>query len=167
MTRTLFAPSDGATPQLALVTPHRSESEDPAGLHRLPSEWETVDAVRVGTLVIDHVVVGPNGVFTVILDPDPTPVVATEEGLYRNGTRITTLVKQAAMTPFALRSASGGRIFAYPMLVASIEGGRACLDRLGVIPGNGIPEAIWSHPGMSLSRTSRVETVWSLRSLSG
>jgi hypothetical protein len=149
---------------ISLAAP-TSAADDPAGLRRLPSEWQAVDRVVLEDVVIDHVIVGPNGVFAVAIDPDPRPVSLGPDGLYREGHRLTTTVKSALAAAFSLRGRVGSRLFAYPLLVTPLDGSAANLDRLGVIPPGGIPEAIWSHPGQPLTRTQRLETLWSLRSL--
>lgn len=156
--------SDSWATELALATP-LDTTGDRAGLSRLPAEWSTVDRVVLADVVIDHVVVGPNGVFTVAIDPDLSPATLGEDGLYRDGTRVTTTVKSIAMAAHALRSRVGSHLFAYPLLVTALDGSPAHLDRLGVIPAGAIPEAIWCHPGRALTRSQRVETLWALRSL--
>jgi hypothetical protein len=156
--------NDGWATSLALATP-TPDGGDPAGVHRLPDEWQPIDRVVLDDVIIDHVVVGPNGVFAIALDPDPRPTVIGADGLYRDGSRITTTVKSALMAAYALRARVGPQLFAYPLLVSPIEGPQTHLDRLGVIPPHGIPEAIWGHPGTPLTRTQRLETAWALRSL--
>jgi hypothetical protein len=161
MTHLALVP-DWAAP-LVLATPE--QSADRAGLNRLPSEWTTVDGVVLDDHVLDHVVVGPNGVFAVAVDPDPEPAAVGDDGLYRQGTRVTTTVKSAVMAATALRQRVGERMFAYPLLVTAIDGAAGYLARLGVVPPGGIPETIWSHPGRPLTRSQRLETLWTLRSL--
>jgi len=145
---------------IALATP---TAPHPAGLDRLPTEWAVLDGVVVGSTVVDHVVVGPNGVFTVNVDPDPRPVTFDPDGLYRDGTRVTTTVKDALMAAHRLRDELGTRVFAYPLLISHIEADRHQLDRLGVVPGDRIAEYIWSHPGLPLRRSQRLEVQWALR----
>lgn len=155
---------DGWAEDLALATPHAA-SGDVAGLRRLPSEWQTIDRVVLDDAAVDHVVVGPNGVFAVTVDPDPVPAAVEWDGLYRNGIRVTTTVKSALKAAYDLRRRVGERLFAYPLLVTAIAGASGQLDRLGVVPASRIPEAIWSHAGTPLTRTQRLETTWALRSL--
>jgi len=157
--------SDGWEPALVLATPQ--ESRDRAGLSRLPSEWGTVDRVVLDDIVIDHVVVGPNGVFAIAIDPDERPARLEADGLYRDGSRVTTTVKSALYGANALRDRFGSRLFAYPLLVTALEAERGHLDRLAVIGAGGIPEAIWSHPGRALTRSRRGELLWSLHGLAG
>lgn len=151
---------------LALATPHAAAG-DVAGLRSLPTEWQVVDRVVLDDVVVDHVVVGPNGVFTVTVDPDRTPAYVADDGLYRSGSRVTHAVKSALTSAHQLRSTVGERVFAYPLLVSAVAGDRAHLDRLGVVAGDRIAEAIWSHPGLPMRRSARLETVWALRSLTG
>ena len=155
---------NGWASDLALAT-SPAEAGDSAGLHRLPAEWETIDRVVLNDVEIDHVVVGPNGVFTISIDSDPLPADLRDDGIYRNEVRVTTIVKSAAKSAHDLRRKVGDRLFAYPMLVTSITGSTSRLDRLGVVPGGRIAEAIWNHPGRPLTRSQRTETIWTLRSL--
>jgi hypothetical protein len=155
---------NGWASDLALAT-SQAGAGDSAGLHRLPAEWETIDCVVVDDLEIDHVIVGPNGVFTISIDSDPLPADLRDDGIYRNEVRVTTVVKSAAKAAHDLRRRVGDRLFAYPMLVTTISGPSSRLDRLGVVPGGRIAEAIWSHPGRPMTRSQRTETSWTLRSL--
>lgn len=163
MTQTFTLPNGWAS-SLAYAAPNPAIG-DRAGLNRLPTEWQTVNSVVLADVVIDHVVVGPNGVFAIAIDPDIRPVTIGEDGLYRSGARLTTTVKSALMGAHELRRRVGPQLFAYPMLITEIDAPGGHLDRLGVIPGGRIPEAIWSHPGRPLTRSQRMETLWSLRSL--
>lgn len=143
----------------ALATPGQTSR---VGLESLPTEWTVADHVVVAGATVDHVVVGPNGVFTISIDPDPTPATVGDDGIYRGGARATTPVKQALLAAHMLRRESQGRLFAYPILIAAVDASPARLDRLGVIPGNRIAEYIWSHPGLPLRRSQRQEILWSL-----
>jgi len=163
MAQTYVLPDDWSA-DVTVATPH-VVPEDTAGLIRLPSEWMVVDRVVLTDTVIDHVVVGPNGVFTVSIDPDPTPATVSFDGLHRGSERVTHSVKGALTAASDLRSTLGAHLFAYPILVAPIAGDRAHLDRLGVVGGDRIAEAIWSHPGLPMRRSARLETIWALRSL--
>lgn len=163
MAQTLAFPADWSA-RLAVATPDRA-SDDAAGLRRLPSEWMVVDRVALADVVIDHVIVGPNGVFTVTIDPDPQPATIAHDGLYRDGTRVTHAVKSALAAAHDLRAAVGSHVFAYPLLVSAVDGDREHLDRLGVVRGDRIAEAIWTHPGLPMRRSTRLEAVWALRSL--
>ncbi|OFW65361.1 MAG: hypothetical protein A2Z12_07415 [Actinobacteria bacterium RBG_16_68_21] len=148
------------TDDYILATP---SAPHPAGIDRLPTEWSVIDGAVVGGTVIDHVVVGPNGVFTINVDPDPRPASVGEDGLYRDGARVTTTVKQALMAASRLRQQLGQRVFAYPILVSRMDAPRHQLDRLGVVPGDAIAEYIWSHPGLPMRRSQRLEVQWALR----
>jgi hypothetical protein len=146
--------------EYALVTP---TAPHPAGLDRLPAEWTVLDGVVVGSVMVDHVVIGPNGVFTINVDPDPRPASLDDDGLYRDGSRVTTTVKDAVMAANRLRGALGNSVFAYPLLVSPISADRSQLDRLGVVPGDRIAEYIWCHPGLPMRRSQRLEVQWALR----
>lgn len=149
---------------LSLVASHE-EPDDPAGLRRLPAEWAVIDRVAVGDHLIDHVVVGPNGVFAVSIDPDPEPARMTETGLHRGGVRVTRPIKDALSAAHRLRARLSDLVLVYPLLVAAIEGEAAHLDRLGVVPEGRVAEAIWRHPGRPMRRSARVEALWALRGL--
>ncbi|HLE39430.1 MAG TPA: nuclease-related domain-containing protein [Acidimicrobiia bacterium] len=152
---------------VALATPPRPRVH-PAGLEHLPSDWSVVDGVTLPSGPrIDHVVVGPNGVFTVGVDPETIPAEIHDDGLYRHGVRVTTPVKHALLGAHELRRALGLVTIAYPILVTAIQASRHHLDRLGVVPGERIAEHIWSHPGLPLRRSQRVEVLWALRRYSG
>jgi hypothetical protein len=156
--------ANGWESDLALAT--APATDDAAGALQLPAEWETIDRVVLDEAIIDHVVVGPNGVFTISIDSDPLPVELRDDGIYRNEVRVTTTVKSAVMAAHDLRRRIGEQLFAYPMLVTAITGSASRLDRLGVVPGEQIAAAIWSHPGRPLTRSQRTETSWALHSLS-
>ena len=143
----------------ALATP---AAPHPAGIDRLPMEWSVIHGVVAGGVVIDHVVVGPNGVFTINVDRDPRPAVIGHDGIYRDGARLTATVKDALMGANRLRRELGERVFAYPILVSALEVDRHQLDRLGIVAGDRIAEYIWSHPGLPLRRSQRLEVQWAL-----
>jgi len=133
-----------------------------AGLDTLPREWTVVDDIPIAGAMIDHVVVGPNGVFTIAVDLNPEPAIPGDDGLYRAGGRVTTPVKNALMAAHRLRAETHGRLFAYPILVTAIAADAEQLDRLGVVRGDRIAEYIWSHPGLPLRRSQRHEILWTL-----
>ena len=150
---------------LALATPPQLDRH-PAGLDSLPAEWVVIDDVQLRSGAhLDHVVVGPNGVFTVGLDPADTPAIIGEDGLYRHGVRVALPVKRALFGARELRAALGLATIAYPVLVTAIAADHHQLDRLGVVPGDRIAEHIWSHPGFPLRRSQRMELQWGLRAL--
>ena len=78
---------------------------------------------------------------------------------------MTHAVKSALGAAHDLRSRVGSIVFAYPLLVTAVVGDREHLDRLGVVPGDRIAEAIWTHPGRPMRRSVRLEAMWALRSL--
>ncbi len=156
--------TDGWSANLALATP-TALADDAAGLGLLPTEWQTIDRLVLDDTVIDQAVVGPNGVFAVSFDPDPVPATIEWDGLYRDGVRVTSAVKSALMAAYELRRRLGEQLFAYPLLVTTIQASDQHLDRLGVVPGGRIAEAIWSHPGTPLTRTRRMEITRALRGL--
>jgi len=86
-----------------------------------------------------------------------------DDGIYRDGSRVTSTVKDALMAATRLRDDQGGRVFAYPILVSTLDAERHQLDRLGVVAGDRIAEYIWSHPGLPLRRSQRLEVQWALR----
>ena len=152
---------------VAVATPPRLRVH-PAGLEHLPSEWSVVDDVTLRSGAhLDHVIVGPNGLFTVAVDPETIPADIGEDGLYRHGiARHHTGKARAAWRQWLGRTLGLGSI-AYPILVTAIRAPRHHLDRLGVVPGERIAEHIWSHPGLPLRRSQRAEVLWALRRFSG
>ena len=122
--------TNGSSTNLTLA----AATDDAAGLSRLPTEWQTIDRVMLDDTVIDQAVVGPNGVFAVSVDPDPVPATIEWDGLYRDGVRVTTTVKSALMAAHELRRRVGERLFAYPLLVTTIQATDEHLGRLGVDP---------------------------------
>ncbi len=163
MTQT-FTLTDEWSADLTLTTP-TALADDAAGLSLLPTEWQTIDGLVLDDTVIDQTVVGPNGVFTVTFDPDPVPATIEWDGLFRDGARVTTTVKSALMAAHALRRRIGARLFAYPLLVTTIQETDEHLGRLGVIPTGRVAEAIWCHAGSPLTRTQRMDITLALRGL--
>ena len=141
-----------AAPYLALVEPARSD--------HLPDDWTVVGPVLVADHTLDRVVVGPNGVFAVSLDPDPRPATLTTDGLFRGGRRVTSQVKQAQQAAFELRrvlGAAGIEVFPYPVLVT--RGADGMLGRLRVVPPGCLAAAVWRHPGRPLLRSERARVL--------
>lgn len=176
--RSLKQPGEGADgmvmadvltlPRVADVTvaAHPAAPTVPAGLDRLPGDWTIADGVDLGPeAAVDHVVVGPNGVFTIAIDRGPGPVRPGQDGLYRGDLRVTGPVKHALTGAHRLRQRLGLAALAYPILVASLDLPAHRLERLGVVPGDRLAEHIWSHPGFPLRRSQRHEILWQLRRL--
>jgi len=126
-----------------------------------PSEWDQVTGVTVGNDTIDLVLIGPNGVFSVHLDPDPGPAaVRPGHGLFHTGVRVPAQVKRALRNTQDLRdrlaSVPGG-IFPYPVLVASAAGEAGHrLGRLMVVRPGRLAEAVWRHDSRPLTRSDRL-----------
>ncbi len=142
-----------AAPYLALV-------EAPARHDHLPEDWTTIGPVLVAGGTLDRVVVGPNGVFAVSLDPDPRPATLTTDGLFRGGRRVTGQVKQAQAAAFDLRRVladAGIDVFPYPVLVT--RGADGMLGRLRVVPPGCLASAVWRHPGRPLLRSTRARVL--------
>jgi hypothetical protein len=138
-----------AAPHLTLVI--ASERPD-----HLPEDWTMVGPILVAGRTLDRVVVGPNGVFAVSLDPDPRPATLEPDGLFRGGRRVTTQVKQALAAAFDLRrvlATAGIDVFPYPVLVT--RGADGMLGRLRVVPPGCLASAVWCHPGRPLLRSER------------
>jgi len=159
-----FTLIDGWSADLTLATP-TALADDAAGLSLLPTEWQTIDRVVLDDTIIDQTVVGPNGVFTVTVDPDPIPATIEWDGLFRDGARVTTTVKNALMSAHALRQRIGAQLFAYPLLVTTIKETDEHLGRLGVVATGRVAEAIWCHAGSPLTRTQRMDITRALRGL--
>jgi hypothetical protein len=164
MVQPLLAPTT-AQPATRLRVVSAPDAGTPSGL---PEEWQAVVAVEVAGFTIDQVVVGPNGVFTIAIDPAEQPAVLEDDGLYRESRRITTPVKSALAAAFALRSAFrdlGAKEFPYPLLVSPTDR-EGHLGRLRIVPPHRFAEAIWSHPGRPLRRSQRCSLVAELTAMS-
>lgn len=141
------------TPFLALV-------ETAIRRDHLPDDWTTVGPVLVAGRTLDRVVIGPNGVFAVSLDPDPRPATLSPDGLFRSGKRVTGQVKQAQQAAFELRrvlGAAGIGVFPYPVLVS--RGADGMLGRLRVVSPGCLASAVWCHPGRPLLRSERARVL--------
>jgi hypothetical protein len=141
-----------AAPHLALVETARRD--------HLPEDWTVVGPVLVAGRTLDRVVVGPNGVFAVSLDPDPRSATLGADGLFRGGRRVTTQVKQAQEAAFELRrvlGAAGIEVFPYPVLVT--RGADGMLGRLRVVSPGCLASAVWRHPGRPLLRSERARVL--------
>ena len=156
------APPTGAPviPRLVPVgvqTPPRAATEP---LSLPPTEWDQVTGVVVGDGMVDLVLIGPNGVFAVHVDPDPeSAAVRPGHGLFRTGARVPTQVKRALRNAQGLRdrlSSVAGDIFPYPILVASTPGEAGHrLGRLMVVRPGRLAEAVWRHDSRPLTRSDR------------
>lgn len=126
----------------------------------LPADWTVIPGPLVEGRVVDRVVVGPNGIFAVTVDPDRRPADLTPTGLERGGSPVTTPVQEALHTAFGLRRAlarGGVDVFPYPLLLVAGAHGR--LDRLLIAPPDRLAEAVWSHPGRPLRRSERARAL--------
>ena len=160
-----------APPAPARVDPHPrlAPVPDPAGARQgatepfgtLPQEWDRLDAVTVGGHEIDLVLIGPNGLFAVHVDPDLRPAaVRPGVGLVRAGARRPEPVKRALAGAAALRrevALMPGAPFPYPVLVTATPGedGHRLGRLLAVRPGR-LAEVLWSHVSRPLLRSQRV-----------
>jgi hypothetical protein len=130
----------------------------------LPDDWSVVGPLLIAGRTLDRVVVGPNGVFAVSIDPDPRTATLAPDGLVRGGQRVTHQVKQALDSAFELRrvlAQAGIDVFPYPVLVArSAEG---MLGRLQVVPPGCLASAVWRHPGRPLLRSQRARVLAAIR----
>ncbi len=129
-------------------------------LGTLPADWVCLEGVRSGEHLIDLVVLGPNGIFAVHLDPDLRPAaVRPGVGLVRAGARRPEPVKQALYGAAALRAALAGLPgdpFPYPVLVTAAPGGVGHrLGRLLVVRPGRFAAAVWSHLSRPLRRSER------------
>ena len=147
---------------LAVVPQTRPDLEALPGpqrpLGRLPSDWVVCDRTEIAGVAVDRVVVGPNGVFTVVVDPDPRPAAVTDDGLMRAGGRVTTPVKRALAAAFGLRGMLAPllpHVFPYPLLAVNGHAGMGFVGRLRVVTAPELAEAVWSHCGRPLLRSER------------
>jgi hypothetical protein len=144
----------------ALTAPFLTLVESPGRRDHLPDDWAMVGPVLIAGRTLDRVVVGPNGVFAVTLDPDPRPATLGDDALHRGGQRVTHQVKQALAAAFALRgvlAAAGIATFPYPVLVS--RGADGLLGRLRVVPPGCLASAVWRHPGYPLRRSERARVL--------
>jgi len=126
-----------------------------------PGEWDRMTGVAVSDDTIDLVLIGPNGVFAVHVDPDPGPAaVRPGHGLFHTGVRVPAQVKRTLRNTQDLRdrlSSVPGDIFPYPVLVASAPGEAGHrLGRLMVVRPGRLAEAIWRHVSRPLTRSDRL-----------
>jgi hypothetical protein len=158
---TAIAAQPPALPALGTPgSPHLTLIPVPVRRDHLPEDWTVVGPVLVAGRTLDRVVVGPNGVFAVSLDPDPRPAILAADGLFRSGKRVTAQVKQALAAAFGLRralAAAGMDVFPYPVLV--IRGADGMLGRLRVVPPGCLASAVWRHPGRPLLRSERARVL--------
>lgn len=143
--------------RLAVAGEARPGPQRPLGT--LPADWTVLRGGDIGGIPADRVILGPNGVFTVVIDPDPRPAQITPEGLYRAGSRVTTSVKRALGAAFALRRRLGGElpdVFPYPLLALHGDTEMGFVGRLRVLPAARVAEAVWTHPGRPLQRSARL-----------
>lgn len=155
-----------ATPDAAPLSPAAIERaplqplEEPT---RLPAEWVDVENVEIPGGVIDRVIVGPNGVFAVHVDPDDRPVaIRYDLGMFRAGARVGEPVKRALYNTRALHALLGGLgedLFPYPVLVTSAHGEEQRLGRLMLVRPGRLAEALWRHPSRPLPRSARRRVV--------
>ncbi len=132
----------------------------------LPSEWLALDDVAVPEGIIDRVLIGPNGVFTVHFDPDLRPAAIRPQGVIRNGLRVKEPVKTALRNTFALRellATDHPLVHPYPVLVTESPGEGARLGRLLVVRPGRLAEAIWTHVSRALTRSERADIAALLR----
>ncbi len=161
-TATPLAPPTAAPvrPLLAPVGAQISPRAAGEPLSLPPAEWDQVPGVTVGDDTIDLVLIGPNGIFAVHVDPDPEPAaVRPGHGLFHTGVRVPTQVKRALRNTQGLRdrlSSVPGDIFPYPVLVASAPGEAGHrLGRLMVVRPGRLAEAVWRHVSRPLTRSDR------------
>ena len=67
---------------------------------RLPADWTVTGPVTLPGCEVDHVVVGPNGVFTVVVESAAVPATIGADGIYRHGARVTAPVKRVSPPKF-------------------------------------------------------------------
>lgn len=155
-----------ALPAARAATPLRSVPDPDLPAGALPADWTVLTGADTAGIAADRVVVGPNGVFTVVVDPDHRPAVITSDGLRRDGVRVTTAVKDALAAAFAMRrllSDDLPDVFPYPVLALRGEVAMGFVGRLRVAPIEAVPEAVWSHCGRPLRRSERAVVLDALR----
>jgi len=129
-------------------------------LGRLPGDWDRLHDVVIGEDTVDLLLVGPNGLFAVHIDPDQRPAaVRAGRGLFRTGVRDPDPVKRALRNAEGLRRQLAdlpGDLLPYPVLVASTPGETGLrLGRLLIVRPGRLAEVIWSHVSRPLKRSER------------
>jgi hypothetical protein len=130
----------------------------PAPAADLPADWIVRDGVPIGPETADRLIIGPNGVYTVVIDPDPRPVTPESDGLWRAGERVTLPPKRALALAHRLRRQIADefpQVFPYPLLAVAGPVETVFLGRLRVVHLPSLPEAVWTHPGHPLLRSER------------
>ena len=127
-----------------------------------PSEWASINGVVIGSDQIDRAIVGPNGVFVIVVDPEPGRL--TPDGLVRDGDRVKEPVKRALRAAHELGRRLPG-VFVYPVLLTGRGVEPGYLGRLRVVGYDRLPEALWCHPGRPLLRSERQELQTALEAM--
>ncbi|WP_254431557.1 nuclease-related domain-containing protein [Meiothermus sp. PNK-Is4] len=99
-------------------------------LEQLPTGWRVFHDLDLGGENVDHLVIGPAGIFNVEVKNYSGKVIATPRGLYNKGQRQDEVVKQAWRQSHRLREIFGVEV--KPILVFvgdQLEG-----DRVGKLP---------------------------------
>ena len=129
-----------------------------------PDDWMSIDDVIIGLDRVDRVTVGPNGVFVVVIDPEPARL--TSEGVVRDGDRVKEPVKRALRAAHELgKRLSLPGAFAYPVLLTGRGIAPGYLGRLRVVRVDQFAEALWCHPGRPLTRTERAAVASTVRDM--
>ena len=162
MATALRAPGQISTPAPTVDRPalHVVPGAADHALVEPPAEWVSVENVVIGTDRVDRVLVGPNGVFVVVIDPEPGRL--TTDGLVRDGDRVKEPVKRALRAAHELGRRLGD-VFAYPVLLTGRGVEPGYLGRLRVVGVDRLPEALWCHPGRPMRRSEREALVAGLR----
>ncbi len=156
---------DAAPPQPALRTLRELPSQ-----RRFPSDWQVIGAVDATSALADLVIVGPNGVFVVVIDPDPSRSRLTASGIVRAGERVADPVRAARLAGFELRRAlrrDGIDTLVSAIVVSPVGDEGGWLDRVRVVPVHRLREAVWSHPGSPLTRGQRDQVAAIVASMAG
>jgi len=138
--------------------PASPPAAEPIG--RVPEDWVKIHDVDVGGDTIDTLLIGPNGLFAIHVDPDlRQAAVRPGLGLFRAGTRDPEPVKRALRNTEALRNRLAhlpGDLFPYPVLVTPTPGETGHrLGRLLVVRPGRMAEAVWRHVSRPLGRSER------------
>lgn len=94
---------------------YQGEAQMGQALEKLPNGWRVFHDLDLGGENVDHLVVGPGGVFNLEVKNYSGKVIATPKGLWNNGKRQDKIVKQAWRQSHKLRELLGVEVV--PILV--------------------------------------------------
>lgn len=134
----------------ARIKGHLGDYRVGRSLRNLPSGWRVFENVVVEDEIVDFVVAGPSGVFSVALVVDAGAVVATTRGLYMNGKRNNRFVRRSLGQAATLEQALGVEVTPVLAMVGSDLTGRE-VDKLPVVLLEELPALLLNYCGRRLA----------------